>query len=85
LLQVGLVLTTKAKLIDIKIDLFLTINNNNKPKFRFYGLPITNMILITEYDPPENLTSYHLSTFADIGSSLNDIFSKFFCFSSSIN
>jgi hypothetical protein len=38
------------------------------------------MILINEYDPPENLTSYHLSTFADIGSSLNDIFFKFLLF-----
>lgn len=49
------------------LDLFLTINDNNKPKFRIYRLPISDMTLITEYDPPGNMTMYHLSTFADIG------------------
>ena len=50
-----------------KIDLFLTTNHNNKPKFRVHELPITTMILITEYDPPANVAVFHLSTFADIG------------------
>ena len=62
-------LRTRTNGILLKIDLFLTINNNGRPKFRIYELPITNMRLIIEYDPPDNLTtsSYHLSTFADIG------------------
>ncbi|CAF4174920.1 unnamed protein product [Rotaria sordida] len=51
---------------DLVADLFLTINHKNKPKFRVYELPITQMTLITEYDPPSNIAIYHLSTFADI-------------------
>lgn len=58
-----------------QIDLFLTINRNNKPKFRVYELPITKMTLITEYDPPADVAIYHLSTFADIGLSEECIFS----------
>lgn len=49
------------------LDLFLTIDNNNKPRFRVYQLPLTQMTLITEYDPPDGVKLYHLSTFADIG------------------
>lgn len=48
-------------------DLFLTLNSNNKPKFRLHRLPISNMTRILEYDPPEGVALYHLSTFADIG------------------
>jgi hypothetical protein len=51
----------------INIDLFLTINNNNEPKFRIYELPIAKLKLIKEYDPPAGVAIYHLSTFADIG------------------
>ena len=53
--------------ISFVLDLFLTVIDDNKPKFRLYHLPISNMTLITEYDPPGNTTLYHLSTFADIG------------------
>ncbi|CAF3952391.1 unnamed protein product [Rotaria magnacalcarata] len=51
---------------DLVADLFLTINHNNKPKFRLYELPITKMTLIVEYDPPDDVAICHLSTFADI-------------------
>lgn len=36
-------------------------------KFRIYELPITKLSLIKEYDPPEGVALFHLSTFADIG------------------
>ena len=49
------------------VDLFLTIDHNNEPKFRIYELPITKLTLIKEYDPPPNVAIFHLSTFADIG------------------
>ena len=34
------------------------------------------MTLITEYDPPGNMTMYYLSTFADIGKALIDASKK---------
>lgn len=60
------------KLIGISVflsisDLFLTVIDGKKPKFRLYELPISKMTLIKEYDPPGDKALYHLSTFADIG------------------
>lgn len=49
------------------LDLFLTIDNNNRPRFRIYELPIAKFKLIEEYDPPPGVVIAHLSTFADIG------------------
>ena len=49
------------------LDLFLTVEVNNKPKFRIHELPITKLTLLKEYDPPPDVAMYHLSTFADIG------------------
>ncbi|CAF0754623.1 unnamed protein product [Adineta ricciae] len=51
---------------DLVADLFLTINHKNKPKFRVYELPLIDMKLLSEYDPPPGVAIYHLSTFADI-------------------
>ncbi|UJR31699.1 hypothetical protein I4U23_019179 [Adineta vaga] len=51
---------------DLIADLFLTLNHRNKPKFRVYELPLSNMKLLAEYDPPPGVAIYHLSTFADI-------------------
>ncbi|CAF1075834.1 unnamed protein product [Adineta ricciae] len=51
---------------DLIADLFLTINHKNKPKFRVYALPLIDMKLLSEYDPPPGVAIYHLSTFADI-------------------
>lgn len=49
------------------LDLFLTIDQNNKPFFRIYELPISKLTLIKEYPAPSGAAIYHLSTFADIG------------------
>ncbi|CAF3888433.1 unnamed protein product, partial [Adineta steineri] len=51
---------------DLIADLFLTVDHNNKPRFRVYQLPLTNMKLISDYGPPPGVAIYHLSTFADI-------------------
>ncbi|CAF0738436.1 unnamed protein product [Adineta steineri] len=51
---------------DLIADLFLTVNHNNKPRFRVYQLPLTNMKLISDYGPPPGVAIYHLSIFADI-------------------
>ena len=50
-----------------RLDLFLTLDVNNAPKFRIYELPIESFKLYKEYDPPPGIAIYHLSTFADIG------------------
>ncbi|CAF1375695.1 unnamed protein product [Rotaria sordida] len=51
---------------DLIADLFLTIETDNKIKYRIHELPITKLTLIKEYDPPPRVAIYHLSVFADI-------------------
>jgi hypothetical protein len=45
----------------------LTLDTDKGIKFRIYELPVTNLKLIDEYDPPPGVAVFHLSTFADIG------------------
>ena len=49
------------------LDLFLTIDHQSRPVYQIHRLPITQLELIKEYDPPSQVALYHLSAFADIG------------------
>jgi hypothetical protein len=78
LLLVSLVIKESNPIVYF-LDLFLTLDINNQPKFRVFDLPITKLTLIKEYDPPDGgpppgVGMYHLSTFADIGMTLKTLF-----------
>lgn len=66
------------------LDLFLTLDHQSQPMYQIHRLPITQLELIKEYDPPGQVALYHLSAFADIGNdgmtSIDQITRSFYFF-----